>query len=279
MVMAGDGPTIGRLEVPGASLYYEVRGQGPVLLIIPGGPQDAGVFADLAGLLADRYRVVTYDPRGNSRSRFEGEVQPLDVDQQADDAAALIAAVGGPALVFGTSGGAQIGLALAARHPNLVSSLVAHEPPAIMLLADPAPMLKADQDLQDTYRRDGAEAAMGAFFAMNGLGDEPPPMNDMPPEAAETMKRVGGNFAYWLEHGMLPLGRYMPRIDALISGTPRIVVAIGEESRGQPIEDMGLAVARRLGLTPVAFPGDHMGFEMHAEAFAAAMHTTFSGRG
>ena len=42
-----------RLDVPGASLYYEKRGAGPLLVIIPGGPQDAGVFADLADLLAE----------------------------------------------------------------------------------------------------------------------------------------------------------------------------------------------------------------------------------
>ena len=41
-------PQSSTLKVPGASLYYETRGSGPVLLIIPGGPQDAGVFADVA---------------------------------------------------------------------------------------------------------------------------------------------------------------------------------------------------------------------------------------
>ena len=61
------------LKVPGATIYYETRGAGPLLLIIPGGPQDAGVFVDLATHLADRYTVVAYDPRGNSRSRFDGE--------------------------------------------------------------------------------------------------------------------------------------------------------------------------------------------------------------
>jgi pimeloyl-ACP methyl ester carboxylesterase len=32
------------LNVPGASLYYEVRGSGPVLLMMPGGPADAASF-------------------------------------------------------------------------------------------------------------------------------------------------------------------------------------------------------------------------------------------
>jgi hypothetical protein len=42
------------LPVPGATLYLEARGSGPVLLLITGGPTDAGMFTELAGRLADR---------------------------------------------------------------------------------------------------------------------------------------------------------------------------------------------------------------------------------
>jgi pimeloyl-ACP methyl ester carboxylesterase len=41
------------LPVPGAALYYKVRGSGPVLLMIPGGPMDAGGLAAIAERLAD----------------------------------------------------------------------------------------------------------------------------------------------------------------------------------------------------------------------------------
>ena len=95
------------------------------------------------------------------------------LDVQGDDAAALIRALGGgPVDVFGTSGGAQIGLNLAARYPDLVTMLVAHEPPSIMLLDDPSAALAADQEIYDTYRREGVDAAMQRFFAMNDLEDE-----------------------------------------------------------------------------------------------------------
>jgi pimeloyl-ACP methyl ester carboxylesterase len=74
------------LKVPGASLYYEVRGSGPVLLMMPGGPADATAFRTIASQLATHYPVVTYDPRGLSRSKLEG---PLDeariVEVFADD--------------------------------------------------------------------------------------------------------------------------------------------------------------------------------------------------
>lgn len=281
------------LKVPGARIYYETQGTGPVLLIIPGGPQDAGVFADLAEQLVSHYTVVAYDPRGNSRSTFDGEAEALDLDVQADDAARLIQALdAGPAYVFGTSGGAQIGLNLAARHPGLVRALVAHEPPAVLMLDDPSAALASDQALYDTYRRDGVEAAMQQFFAEHGLAgdagaedaatddaatDDAPPEFAMSPEAAETFGRVSGNFEYWLAHGMLPLSRYRPDIEALRRGEPRVVVGIGEQSAGQIIHEMGTAVARALGAAPVSFPGDHMGFEPHADIFAATLHRIFSG--
>jgi pimeloyl-ACP methyl ester carboxylesterase len=266
------------LKVPGAAIYYEVRGLGPLLLLIPGGPQDAGVFADVARHLADRYTVVAYDPRGNSRSAFDGEPAELSLDVQADDAAAMIEALGGgPAYVFGTSGGGQIALNLAVRHPDLVRVVVAHEPPTLMLLDDPTSALAADQELYDTYRRVGVDAAMQKFFGDNGLAEdaeqgEAPPTIDMTPENAETFARVSGNFDYWLAHGMLPLSRYRPDVDALRAGQPRVVVGIGEQSAGQPIEGMGMALARKLGTEPVIFPGDHTGFDTFAELFATTLH-------
>jgi pimeloyl-ACP methyl ester carboxylesterase len=269
------------LKVSGAEIYYEVRGSGPILLIIPGGPQDAGVFADVSQHLADFYTVVAFDPRGNSRSTFDGEPEGLSLDVQADDAAALIGALGGgPAYVFGTSGGAQIGLNLAIRHPGLVRIVVAHEPPAIMLLDDPSEALAADQALYDTYRRDGVDAAMQKFFADNGLADDAgeAPAFEMPPEAAETFARVGGNFEYWLAHGMMPLSLYRPDVDALRAGKPLVVVGIGEGSAGQPIEGMGMALAEKLGTEPVTFPGDHMGFETRAQPFATTLHHVLGGK-
>lgn len=271
--------TSATLKVPAGTIYYEVRGAGPTLLIIPGGPQDAGVFTDIADRLADRYTVVTYDPRGNSRSPFDGEPLGLDVDVQADDAAVLIGAVGAPAYVFGTSGGAQIALNVAARHPEVVRAVLAHEPPSYMLLDDPTEAIAADKLIHDTYLSDGVDAAMGAFFGMNGLEDEAPadapPAFEPSPEEVETFERVSGNFEYWLAHGMMPLGTYRPDVVILKQGKPAIIVAIGEKSAGQPIEAMSAALAKGLGTEPVAFPGDHMGFGPEAEAFAAAMHRAF----
>ena len=50
------------------TLYYELRGDGPSLLLISGATGDAGHWTDVADKLADNYTVITYDRRGNSRS-------------------------------------------------------------------------------------------------------------------------------------------------------------------------------------------------------------------
>jgi pimeloyl-ACP methyl ester carboxylesterase len=269
------------LPVPGATLYYETRGAGPTLLLIPGGPQDAGVFSGLAQHLAGRYTVVAYDPRGNSRSTVDGPPQDLQLDVQGDDAARLIEAIGNePAYVFGTSGGAQIGLNLAARHPRRVQSLLAHEPPCLLLLDDPAPAIAADQEIYDTYRREGVDAAMATFMAMSGLEGGPEemdfPSDALPPEAMATFARIEGNFEYWLAHGMMPLSLYRPDVDDLRRGQPRILIGVGEASHGQIAAETGLALAKKLGTAPVSFPGDHVGFEAHADTFAERLHRAFS---
>src|SRR5215471_11451037 len=94
------------LTVPGASLYYEVSGSGPVLLMIPGSPADTYDFVRIAPLLADRYTVVAYDWRGFSRSRLADPPQDVPIEVLADDARHLLLATGTePAYVFGSSGG------------------------------------------------------------------------------------------------------------------------------------------------------------------------------
>jgi hypothetical protein len=77
---------------------------------------------------------------------------------------------------------------------------------------------------------------------------------------------------------MMPLSLYKPDIDTLRSGEPRIVVALGEQSVGQPIHAMGTALADRLRVKPVTFPGDHMGFGPLADPFAEILHRTLAGK-
>ena len=282
------------LKVPGASLYYEVTGAGPILLMIPGAPADAGAFAAIAGQLADRYTVVTYDWRGSSRSPLDeppGDLPDgLPMQVQGDDAGHLLAALAdGPAYVLGCSGGALTGLDLAARHPEQVGTLVAHEPPAWNLLPDSAGWRTAFQRVHETYRGDGAGPAMQQFItaAVRAGGpppaDEPgpsnqeqvPPMPDMaqmPPEVADEMARMQVNSQFLFAHLLPTAIGHVPDIAALLAASSRIVVGAGDASAGQMPHLAALALTDRLGITPVGFPGDHQGFATHPGPFADTVH-------
>jgi len=263
----------GALKVPGANLYYEVRGSGPVLLMMPGGPADSSSFRTIAGHLAPHYTVVTYDPRGLSRSKLEG---PLDeeriVEVFADDVHRLLAAVTDEkADVFASSGGAVIALELAARHPEQLNTVVSHEPPSPTLLADSARVRATMEEITATYRKAGLGPAVQIFSDLIGGGPPPAPEGEPTPEMLEDIARMQGNMDLFFGPYVLAIARYEPDFAALKAASCRIVAAIGDESRGELAHDGGLGLAKRLGTQAVEFPGDHGGFESRAPEFAAKL--------
>ncbi|MGE5287359.1 MAG: alpha/beta hydrolase [Micromonosporaceae bacterium] len=260
--MADSDPQADALDVPGARLYYERRGTGPLLLMI-GSPMDSTGFASLAGTLAGRYTVVTYDPRGIGKSSREDPTQDVTPGQQADDVHRLLAALGGgPADVFGSSGGAVVGLALVTAHPGQVRTLVAHEPPVIELLPDRDQVRAQIEDIYDTYRAEGAEKAMGKFMAHAGLGGPASQQADGTrwEPSPEQLARMRATTDVFLAHLIRPTTRYRPDIDALRAAPTRIVVAAGATSKGQLANRTAVALAGQLGSAVVEFPGDHGGF-------------------
>ena len=113
----------------GAELYCEVRGAGRAVLFISGATGDGGHFEKVAEALADEYKIITYDRRGNSRSANPAGWTETSIEEQADDAAGLVEALGlAPVVLVGTSGGGSIGVELLLRRPELVSAAIIHEP-------------------------------------------------------------------------------------------------------------------------------------------------------
>ncbi|MFI5866665.1 alpha/beta fold hydrolase [Streptomyces sp. NPDC051546] len=138
-------PATGRLRVPGASLHYEVRGRGPLLLLIPGGTGGAAAFDGVADALAAEYTVASYDPRGLSPSPLDAPVAGRgaagqSVAEHAEDALRLLDLLSPaePARVFGSSSGAIAALHLLTARPERLVRLVAHEPPVVEVLPDAA---------------------------------------------------------------------------------------------------------------------------------------------
>ncbi|MFE9458479.1 alpha/beta fold hydrolase [Streptomyces californicus] len=163
----------GRLEAPGATLHYEVRGRGPLLVMMPGGSADAGIYDALATGLADRWTVAAFDPRGYSRSTLHGPAGEQLPGTHSEDIARLIELLspdGAPAAVFGSSSSAIVALDLLSRRPGLVGRVVAHEPPLVELLPDPAAGRAVFAAVRESFLRDGVAAAMATMAA--GLAPE-----------------------------------------------------------------------------------------------------------
>jgi len=269
------------LRVPGGRLFYEVRGAGPVLLMMPGGPADAATFRRIEHTLAARYTVVTYDPRGISHSSpFEPGDDARMVEIFADDAHRLLDEVGGDgrSCVFASSGGAVIALELALRHGGRLDTVVVHEPPSPVLLPDPAGVRAGMEDVCDTYHAAGLWAAAGKFMALVGIHDSsPPPEGELTPEAQESLALMQRNIEFFFGRYIRSIARYTPDLAGLHGCACLIVPAVGADSAGQLAHEGGLGLARALGVQATVFPGDHGGFNGRPAEFAARLLDVLEG--
>ncbi|QLE70502.1 alpha/beta hydrolase [Streptomyces rectiverticillatus] len=259
------GTTTGTLAVPGATLYYETRGSGPLLLLISGGAGDAGMYAGMFPALAAEYTVVTYDPRALSRSTLDGPLTDQQVQVWSDDARRLLdhLAPGEEAGVMGCSSGAVVALDLLARHPERLRRVVVHEPPLVELLPEPAPYRALFAEVRDTYRAEGLGPAMARFS--EGIGEPVTPeeaeqATELPPEVQEMAPRMHANFPVFLEHMLCPFSSSVPDLEALRPVAHKLVPAAGRLSRTQePFYGPAARLAELFGIPLVEFPGGHLG--------------------
>jgi pimeloyl-ACP methyl ester carboxylesterase len=268
------------LQVPGAEVYYEVRGDGPLLVIGQSGEGDARRTADLVDRLADRYTIATYDRRGLSRTKVADPSAPVTPAVHAEDVHHLLAALTDePALMLGCSLGALYGLHLAATHPGQLSALIAHDPATPGLLQAPA---RADierrlGEIEDAYRENGWRAAMPMAAALTGLD----------PARIET--EAGVVAAPLTEERAANVGNYLAndipqcRMDALgpaevaaAAKHTRIVPAAGKESKKAWNHQCAVELSALLGRPIEEFPGGHNGNTSFPTAFAARVHELFT---
>jgi pimeloyl-ACP methyl ester carboxylesterase len=171
---------------------------------------------------------------------------------------------GGPVDLFASSGGAITALALVARHPNDVRTLVAHEPPLTAVLTDRVEADAAVKDIVDTYQSRGGAWAMAKFMAVvMHQGEVPadwvsrpapdPAMFGMP--ADDDGKRDDTMMG-----SMVAITSYEPDTAAIKRAPTRVVIAAGEDEEGTIANRGAHGVAQLLGSQVVKFPAGHGGF-------------------
>lgn len=143
------------LEARGVEIAWSERGEGAPVLLIHETAATASVWDQVAEALAPRARAISYDRRGWGESTTPVEYRRTTVEEQSEDAAALLeAADATPAVIVGSGVGAVLGLDLLLRRPELVAGTVLVEPPVFQLVP------VATEALSDDRRR--LEIAAGA---------------------------------------------------------------------------------------------------------------------
>ena len=266
--------TTSTLPVPGAELYVERRGDGP-LLVLHAAPMDAESFAEAAALLASDHTVVTSDPRGINRSTVENSALDVTPDRRAADLAALIEHLDvGPAHVFGSSGGAVSALALLQQRPDLVRTVIAHEPPLAELLPDRDELRRRTDAMIETYLSGDRVAAWRAFLAIANI--------DMPDEVFDMIfgstpeGRQASDEHFSFAHMEAPTTFWRPDLTALNRHAGLLQIGIGADSAGELCDRASRALAAALGLEPVMFPGGHIAHTEDPVGFATHLRTVLA---
>ena len=183
-------PTINTIDLPtGRTVAYEATGSGEPLVLVHGGWSDHHNWDPVVPALARSFRVIAYDRPGHGQSAFD----PGTRRDQEDDLGPLIEELGSArAHVVGTSYGGAIALGLAGRRPDVVRSVIAHEPPLISVAGDDPeirPQLEAvGATIQSIIRqvaRGQAEAGARQFVEEVALG--PGAWAQLPVPLRETM--------------------------------------------------------------------------------------------
>ena len=265
------------LEVPGASLYYETVGDGPLLLCISGGNGSAEAWRVLAAELKQHFTVAGYDRRGFSRSYLSG-AQDYDhrLETDVDDAHRLIQHLSKePATVISNSSGAIVALELVCRHPEVIRTLIPHEPPAMKLLPDYAELRTVQNEIYNTYRKSGVPPAMAKFADMikAGQGERQGLMAGAGFDP-RTRPFVAANVMYWFEREFLTYPFREIDVDSLQKRKSLLLLANGVSSNHEALQyRANVELGRKLGLDVTDLPGFHKGFSSHPQEFAQELLT------
>jgi pimeloyl-ACP methyl ester carboxylesterase len=261
-------------KVPGATLFYEIQGSGPVLLLIPGASGTGNVFKRTAGKLAADFTAVTYDRRGYSKSYLTGEQDYANrLDQDADDAAALLKHVskGKPSFVFGTSSGAIVARTFLLRHPDCIERIMLHEPPLCHALPDGVrePYMERTKKAYQVYREKGPIVAMDGFTDINFTAKEGKLLK-LGAEAHADPYGVG-NQIYWFEREVLAYPFSDVRQEELRKYEDKLIFATSEEASDLPAGMIPQIIAENLGMKAIVLPGAHCGYLTDPNDFAQAI--------
>ena len=171
--------------------------------------------------------------------------------------------------MFGSSSGAIVALHLLARRPELVTTLVAHEPPLFPLLPDGDAILAQLDGFHQRFRDEGPVPAMTEFSAAMGIARTRRPPSRPALRRDDGPRRHQHHVLVRERVRALPARRPRPRRPR--AAGERLVFGCGRESRGNPPARPARVLAEELGRPIVEFPGGHVGYAQAPAEFAEVL--------
>ncbi len=256
----------GRVMTEGDELYYEIRGHGQPLMMVPGGGGNGRAYSFVADILSDEYKVITYDRRGNARST-RNDPQNFEISQQSRDAVAVLrVADETSAFIFGNSSGAVIALDMAKTQPQAVRAIIAHEPPLARIHPHSRKWQRFFARIYGTAFTFGSPVAMLRFLFGVGL----PLGGSARSEAAEKRQRERRDHQigmremaeYFVKQELLPVTNYMPDIATIKDNRVKVFLAAGKEflDKKRFYAQTAPILAKRMDCEMVIFPGHHVSY-------------------
>lgn len=189
-----------QIEGAGVELGYSEHGHGPAVVLVHGMASSAHAWEPVIEALAGEARVIAYDRRGYGASGAPEPYERTTVNEQAEDAAALIRGLdAAPAVAVGTDLAALVLLDVLRRHPGLLAGAVLVDPPAFMLVPEATEALAAERlALEDALRDGGPRRAVELYLGWHGAG---------PGRTALALERARAFFADYGGLATLPVAR------------------------------------------------------------------------
>jgi pimeloyl-ACP methyl ester carboxylesterase len=258
----------GVVDIGTASLYHEVHGTGPTVVLISGATGGAEQWTLVVPPLARGCTVVTYDRRGFSRSPRPPGWTATSVEEQADDAAALLRTVDlAPAVVVGHSAGASILCSLIARHGEVVRHALCYEPPLVAVVGNGEHIVAELRARVEQARAEGGyRGAMERIIWRGFFGDEVADRLFASFSPAE-LDRVLANGDVFFPLEMPVFMSFAPDRDRLRKSGVPLTVALSQVNRDTWFGEAARWLAKGTGANRTGLPGGHAGFVSHPEAF------------
>lgn len=269
------------MQLNGANIDYQVVGQGPVLILIPGANGTGDIFSLVREDLKERFTVVTYDRRGFGKSdlteplpeRCQNVYDDYRVKRDSQDISELATYLSDePVYILGTSSGAIVAMHVLKLYPDIVKNIAFHEPPINTFLPDAIYWKKKNEAIVDDMLNKGLEEGMKTFSNKNNASSEDLDiMSKTTAQDEEAQKIRYEEKLFWAEYEIRQYTHSDITLEDLVKHKSRIFLLTGEASTETFVYEVTYYIAENINIDVKMMPSGHFGYVQQPQQFSEAL--------